>query len=439
MPRKKVDTAVEAIRTNMEKERPKNHPIKEHPLSECDEYIRKLYIDALCVVAQYETEDAEKSLNFVRRVHAGAGLTNDFTEHIKNAMEITVERFEEFIAQCRENKLENIFFVDALIAACADGAPNSKQVDFISEIADALRISKKNVGYLSGLAASILEQSAEKYHAACDNIEKENRWALVRNIVCYVKEFVSGVIIDCDEILWIYSKEMTELKYFDIERDNEGKIDDVKSYNNWSNHKEVIVENQKILWYDDFDDPYFHKFTSKLIPRFSIDDCESFTLKNCYSERNFSFTNVINVDITKCKFDFSYRKKDNTLSHVFWLEGINTFKFSESSISNLWIAQHIDYYNAVFRICSDDMSLSLSKSHFSNIRKVDRYNGFIICSENKGNRYSYKCYEVRSINIEECSFCSCSGDEIEYSQMVDGGLHGCLKLKNNTIQNCCKM
>ena len=303
MPRKRVDTAVEAIRTNMEKERPKNHPIKEHPLSECDEYIRKLYIDALCVIAQYETEDAEKSLNFVRRVHAGAGLINDFTEHIKNAMEITVERFEEFIAQCRENKLENIFFVDGLIAACANGSPNSKQVDFLSEIADALRISKKNVDHLSELAASILEQSAEKYHAACDKIEKENRWALVKNVVCYVKEFVSGVIIDCDEILWIYSKEMTELKYFDIQRDENGEIGTVNFYNNWSNHKEVIIENQKILWYNITYRTFMGTATGT--PSSVVENCEAFSLKKCYCETPFSFTNVWDVNISNCKFDFS--------------------------------------------------------------------------------------------------------------------------------------
>ena len=376
----------------------------------------------------------------MRRVHAGAGLTNDFTEHIKNAMEITVERFEEFISQCKENKLENIFFVDGLIAACAEGTPNSKQVDFISEIADALRISKQNVNHLSELAVSILEQSADKYHAACDKIEAENRWALVRNIVCYVKEFVSGVIIDCEEILWIYSKEMAELKYFDIERDKDGEIVDVKSYNNWSNHKQVIVENQKILWYDDFDAPYFHGFRHISIPCFDIDNCEFFTLQNCYSERSFGFTNVINVDISKCKFDFSYRKKDSSLSNVFWLNGVNTFKFIESSILNLWISKHEDAgYCAVFRINSDNISLSLSKSYFSNIHKKDRYNGFIICSANKSNnRYSYECYEVKSINIEECSFFSCSGEDIEYSEMVDRRLRN-LKYKNNTIQNCCKL
>ncbi len=434
MAKKAVNTAVETIRTNMEKERPKNHPIKEHPLSECDEYVRKLYIDALCVIAQYEIEDAEKSLNFVRRVHAGAGLTNDFTDHIKNAMEITVERFEEFISQCKENKLENIFFVDGLIAACAEGTPNSKQVDFISEIADALRISKKNVNHLSELAVSILEQSADKYHAACDKIEAENRWALVRNIVCYVKEFVSGVIIDCDEILWIYSKEKAELKYFDIERDEDGKVVNVNFYNEWSNHKEVIIENQKILWYNITYRTYIG--TSTGTPSSVVENCEAFSLKNCYCETPFYFTDVLDVDISNCKFDFSYRGRNASLQSVFSLKGVVNFKFSESSISNLWIDKYSGYY-AVFRICSDDLSLSLSNSHFANIHKLDDYNGFIICSERSNGQYSIKHYKAKFINIEDCSFHSCSGDRIEYSKMIDSELS--FQQKNNTIQNCCKL
>lgn len=203
---------VELIRTSFLKNPASAHPIKEHPIDNCEEYVQKLYIDALTVTAQYENKNAEAANKFIQRIMAGAGLKEPFTEHLKNAFEITPERYGEFLKQCAENKLTDIFLIDSMIIACAAGEPNKKQVDFVAETADMLSVRKNRFEWLTGIAKCILMQSSEEYKAVCEKIPHDEKNEILPQIVCYLKEFISGVLLDTDDIYWVYFREKTEFK-----------------------------------------------------------------------------------------------------------------------------------------------------------------------------------------------------------------------------------
>ncbi len=203
---------VELIRTSFLKNLASVHPLKEHPIDNCEEYVQKLYIDALTVTAQYENKNAEAANKFIQRIMAGAGLKEPFTEHLKNAFEITPERYGEFLKQCAENKLTDIFLIDSMIVACAAGEPNKKQVDFVAETADMLAVRKNRFEWLTGIAKCILMQSSEEYKAVCEKIPHDEKNEILPQIVCYLKEFVSGVLLDTDDFYWVYSREKTEFK-----------------------------------------------------------------------------------------------------------------------------------------------------------------------------------------------------------------------------------
>lgn len=125
-----IDNLVEGMRTNLKKQRPQNHPIEGHPIAETDEYIRKIYFDMLCVIAQYACDDAEKRLAFVERIHTGSGLKTEFSEHIKNAMSITPDKLDEFFGQCKENDLTVNFIIDGLLipAQTANPTPSRQRL-----------------------------------------------------------------------------------------------------------------------------------------------------------------------------------------------------------------------------------------------------------------------------------------------------------------------
>lgn len=350
-----INKKVEAIRCNLTKLRPQTHPIKEHPIDECEEFVQKLYLDILCVMAQYENEDTENAIKFIQRIQAGAELKEPITEHIKNAMEITVDKFGEFLRQCKENQLENIFFVDSILVTCANGAPNAKQVEFISEIADTLGIGKKQAGWLCDIAVAILEQDSDKYHAACDNIPHDDKTPIVECVVCYLKEFICGILVDTDELLWIYSKEKAE---FDLNAVTE-------KYNAYYesgtaveiSRKKIILQNLIVS------NEYYFKSSDQV----DIINCEF--LNKC-----INFENCPDVTIENCIFNFNNNRY--------------SFIYTEST-------KNISLCNTVFKGCGSiygqvirgkiQCSTEIVGCTFENINGADKYDdGIIIISDYKG-------------------------------------------------------
>lgn len=251
----------EKLRTKLHRELPFAHPIKEHPIAACEEFVKKLYIDMLCVIAQYENSDTEFALNFVQRIMAGANMKEPVTEHVKNALEITEERFGEFLRQCRENKLENIFVVDAMLISCADGRPSVKQVEFITEISEVLLLNKNHVEFLGNLASVILEQDSEKTNSLLKKVRNAKELN-VDTFLCYLKEYLVGVIVDSDELLYLYSPVKKEYR--------------IKDYMDCDtlSRKKIIAENI-IFTYDE------EAYSQHSEYQYRFSGCESLQLKNC--------------------------------------------------------------------------------------------------------------------------------------------------------------
>ena len=111
-----INKRVDRIRTFFKKVQPQNHPIKDHPVAGCDEYVKGIYFDMLCVIAMYENDDTENQNRFIQRLMAGSGDTLTITEHNQRAMEITTEKMSEFITQVQNNNW--LFHEKRLILYC---------------------------------------------------------------------------------------------------------------------------------------------------------------------------------------------------------------------------------------------------------------------------------------------------------------------------------
>ena len=158
-----ININVNKFRDFLKKIQPQNHPINNHPVAECDEHIKELYFDMLSVFAMYENDDTENQNRYIQRLMAGCDDSLTITEHIKRAMEISVEKMAEFIKQIPEHNLTDRFFMDILIISCANGFPNKKQTEFLAEIADALGLTKDRIKYLCECTVAVLEQDFSKY------------------------------------------------------------------------------------------------------------------------------------------------------------------------------------------------------------------------------------------------------------------------------------
>lgn len=256
-----INKKVELVRSALIKNSPLNHPLTGHPIAECEEFVKQLYIDNLCVIAQYENEDTENQLKFIQRIMAAAAMQDSIMENVKNALQLNAEQFGEFMQQCRENKLSDIFLLDSMLIACADGVPNKKQIEFLAEIAQGLGIGRQRLEWLSGLAKCILAQDSEQYAELCKQIPHDEKTEILPCVVCYLKEFVTGVLLDIDDLLYIYAKTKAEFDFSQL-----GVL----------SRKNIIIENI-IFKYDE--DALEIKSSEKL----EINNCEiENILLNCY-------------------------------------------------------------------------------------------------------------------------------------------------------------
>lgn len=301
-----VNAKVEQIRSFFKKAQPDNHPIVNHPLSQCEEYVKGLYFDMLCVMAQYENEDVENQNRFIQRIMAGCNETMTISEHIKRAMEISVDKVTEFVKQCNDNNLKEIFFIDSLIICCANGTPNRKQVDFLAEIADVLCFDKNKVKFISELTVAILEQDSDKYGQLMNNNADEYK-KFIRQIFCYTKLFVyNDVLVRNNNEIYYYSPKINNQSLFD-EAANFKEID------------EITFENQ---------------FIDNNINFLSV---KKVTLINCKIQNaTLQFESVDKILIEDCEFEWNgehnYTYEDDRSNHYYCDRAIN-FSLSGAEVS----------------------------------------------------------------------------------------------------------
>ncbi len=201
-----INTKAEAIRRFFADSKAENHPIKEHPISAMEEYVRDLYLDMLCVVAQYECRDTENGFTLIRRIMAACAGTQPLAEYIKHSMEITPEKTAEFIRQCKDSGLCEIFMIDSMLMSCANGTPNAKQVGFIAQFGDMLGFDKSKMEEMSKFALAIMKQDSKMYK----KLLNDKNGAIQTKALCYSKDFVTGLIVCTSKERYYFSKELSE-------------------------------------------------------------------------------------------------------------------------------------------------------------------------------------------------------------------------------------
>lgn len=243
-----INKRIERIREFFKKTQPQNHPITGHPVARCDEYVKGLYFDMLCVMAMYENDDTENQNRFIGRLMAGSGDTLSITDHIKRAMEITPDKVNELIVQVKIGKLAEILFIDSLIISCANGLPCRKQTEFLAELADMLGLNKAAVSYLCGLAGAILEQDLLIKKCDVKGLDAKN---ISASVDCYIRRIVeNGSFVNTDisldpKTVHYYSTKINKKALFDKERELKN-YDSVTAENITFNSKVQFTSIQKV-------------------------------------------------------------------------------------------------------------------------------------------------------------------------------------------------
>ena len=385
-----INAKVEQIRSFFKKAQPDNHPIVNHPLSQCEEYVKGLYFDMLCVMAQYENEDVENQNRFIQRIMAGCNETMTISEHIKRAMEISVDKVTEFVKQCNDNNLKEIFFIDSLIICCANGTPNRKQVDFLAEIADVLCFDKNKVKFISELTVAILEQDSDKYGQLMNNNADEYK-KFIRQIFCYTKLFVyNNVLVRNNNELYYYSPKINNQSLFD-EAANFKEIDEITFENQFIDNNINFLSVKKVTLINCKIQNATLQFES--VDKILIEDCEfewngehNFTYED--GRKNYYFRDRAiklylsgaNISVRNCKFSgfkvFSYleNSSDGSGYGAVFCDLLGKAEYNKLVIDNCEFkdintsASHYRSFadNCIFYSYSRRYKIEVTNSHFSN-------------------------------------------------------------------------
>lgn len=341
-----VNKAVDEVRAFFRKNRATKHPILNHPIGNCEEHMREMYFDMMCVIAQYENEDIENQNRFIVRVMSGCSDITPITEHIKNAVSVTPEIMEDFIKQCDHNGLKEIFFIDALIISCGNGSPNKKQVEFLAEIADVFGYKREEVSFLSKLALSVLEQDFDKLRQSVKESEIDTQYML-KAAECYTLPIIEKNIICDDKRLHYYSLALTNTPLFE---EDDSSNDSILI----SHRDEVIIENQfinktKIKFYCVNNVRFIgSKFVRSAL---HFDGVEKIEIENCtffdYIGEVFDFPGKCDVNIANSLFRNTKKGIVKSWSvHLGGKNGENNITFDSCRFENIF-SSYLSGYDGV--------------------------------------------------------------------------------------------
>ena len=221
----------------------KQYEIKEHPLSNNDEHIKKVYISFLSSVMQYDGKSIKERLIFLSRIIQGCNFNVNLMDVIQYGMDMDNQLYDEFVVQVSKENLQYNFIVDALIISSCDSKINVKSIDYIAELASILNISNDDMKILCNIASIILMQNQEEFKKKFSLIESKLHY-----FICYLKEFVNGIICDNKKLFCFRSKKLMD---FPIEHSINSEVIDITNANIHINEQEFKLCNAKSICMND--------------------------------------------------------------------------------------------------------------------------------------------------------------------------------------------
>lgn len=397
-----VNKKVETLRKFFADSQASNHPIAEHPVSKVEEYVRDLYLDMLCVIAQYECEDPERGFMLIHRIMAACENLQSWEEYLRRSLEITKEKAAEFVKQCKDNQLCESFLLDALLISCSNGVPNEKQVVFLAQFGDMLGLEKTDMDEIAKFVLTILNQDSDKYQTLLN----DGNATLQERALVYAKEFVVGLIICTSKKRYYYAKKLSEYVipenalnengFMEISTGNEVKFENLIIHNmekiDLKMIKNVVFENCHCMR-----GPL--KLTS--IDNILIDHCEFWwegadneckgfyvsnrAIKGCLQDYQMKIinTNFSGYKVRAFTDDYWYSKPDYFSAAIFFNDNEknsyqNYLIFDNCDFSDITALQSFrgSYGNwAIYYEASCCSRVEVTNCHFSNCRNYNARNG----------------------------------------------------------------
>ncbi len=171
------------------------YPIENHPMLNEDEHHKDMYLQILFSVAVLEKQNNEDGIKTICRIAYGMGYTGDFESLLIKAQTMNFDILDECTRLFGKGELKYILLLECMLVTAEFDGGKRRALEYISELAVLLNITKEDIVFLANLARVILTQDLSEY-----KIATPNNYSIFD---CYLKNFESEFDIQLIEIRYL--------------------------------------------------------------------------------------------------------------------------------------------------------------------------------------------------------------------------------------------
>lgn len=158
----KNEEQINKLREHIRKTKAENYPIEGHLLEKEPDYNKNFYFKVLCMILQYSDSIAEEQTMFLQRLIKGCHAENSLQDYMRQALELSVEDYKEFVEKVLQGDLKYIFELDMLLVSHL-GECSEECNQFLAEVTESIGINIEELSFISKMCVGILEQDWKKY------------------------------------------------------------------------------------------------------------------------------------------------------------------------------------------------------------------------------------------------------------------------------------
>lgn len=377
-----INERVNKLRDYIKANKAQNYPITGHPLENVTDYIKNIYLKMLCVITAYGDEVKEEQTLLLQRIISGVYTEGTIEDYMRQALDVEVSDFEEFLMQIKDVRLEYIFAVDAMLVTFVSDSPGEHQSELLAEILEMLCITKPELQYLVAISRSIIEQSNDVYSQA-ERMRPET--VDYREFLCYCRKYITGIVCNSEKQLYLSS---------------------VKQYSFDLNSLKLSAQNEQYIVFKQAQVVMENLIIDNSCQALHFEANESVKFINCEfcgDIKSILFTACKNIEIINCIFrNFTSRTilLDNSLNIK--IEGCNFIncKFNYHRSSNDWEALGGVIHS---NITDNTINLVINSCEFKEcggVNDTNFYSSAVIanCSAQVSNSKFINCWNYYSNN-----------------------------------------
>ena len=186
----------------IKKQNYRNYPIKNALLESETDYIKNNYFRHLALTLTQKGEASENQRYLFSRMIEGVEAEDKIEDYLRQAMDIEIDQYIEFMDQLKEKEIRYRFLLDALLITCCD-IHTEEQEELLACFMESLKLPLVEAGFICKIGRNVLEQDRDGYW----ELMKANESFSFRNLakeysIKYAGEYVA--IASNEMVYWYF-------------------------------------------------------------------------------------------------------------------------------------------------------------------------------------------------------------------------------------------